>query len=986
MSRRFLILLLVIALLAIGGIVAWSVREPIARNFIDHALARRGIEARYKIVELGFRRQRLEDIVLGDPNSPDLVARSAEISFGLSGVSPSIRRISADGVRLRARIADGKLHLGVVDRLLPAPSNEPFHLPDIDLTLSDSRIRLATDAGSIGIALEGSGNLVDGFTGRMAAVARNLVTNACRVHLVVARVNLVIEDRRPALDGPLRAARVACGETVVERPAGTVDLALSEAFDRWNGGAMFATGRIASGPLGLASLRGRLGFSGNAMRSNAKLQLSVRDVTAGNWAAALQVASGTPVAPLAVALHRAAVDALAAADIDAEAHYDHGAVSVTPLRIHSRSGALFVMRGGGIGWSKAGGGLLLDGEWSLVGGGFPEIGARMRRGSNGLEGVIDVAPFADGGSRLQLDQVRFGEGRLTTRIQLDGPLGDGRVQGMAIAIDGRTARNGSMLLNPECSPLQFTSLATGGVRLGPTRLQLCPLGPALFARDASGRLSGGVRIANVALRGTSGASPLGIAIGQFQAMIAQPGFTVDRLAVRLGLPNDQTRLDIAQLGGALSPAGMVGRFNGAAGKIGPVPLLISGGEGSWELRNSVLGLKGGLILDDAQAEPRFHRLVSKDFTLDLRNGKILAGGSLHLPDNAAKVAQVRITHDLGKGTGLAMLDVPGIGFGAMLQPENLTRLALGVVANVSGSVEGQGRIYWDGQGVRSDGDFETKGLDLAAAFGPVTGLAGRIHFSDLLALETPPGQVVTLGSVNPGVAVQNGVIRYQLLRDQMMRIEGGGWPFSGGQLMLEPTLLDFGRPIARNLTFRVEEMDAALFVEQFDFRNIAVTGTFDGVLPMIFDAQGGRIERGRLVVRKGGGTLAYVGELSNEKLGRFAGMAFDALKSIKYDNLAIELDGALDGEIVSRVIFAGTNKAPLGKEKNGLMGQLTGLPFHFNIKITAPFRSLINSAQSINDPKGLVSDAIARQHAAEQAQDPPAKAPPVQTKESEKVR
>ena len=122
-----------------------------------------------------------------------------------------------------------------------------------------------------------------------------------------------------------------------------------------------------------------------------------------------------------------------------------------------------------------------------------------------------------------------------------------------------------------------------------------------------------------------------------------------------------------------------------------------------------------------------------------------------------------------------------------------------------------------------------------------------------------------------------------------------------------------------------------------------------------------------------------MGELSNEKLGRFAGMAFDALKSIRYDNLAIELDGSLDGEIVSRVIFNGVNKAPVGeKEATGFTKQLTGLPFRFNIRISAPFRSLINSAQSINDPRGLVSDAIARQRAAQPAA-------PVHPNESEKL-
>jgi hypothetical protein len=174
-------------------------------------------------------------------------------------------------------------------------------------------------------------------------------------------------------------------------------------------------------------------------------------------------------------------------------------------------------------------------------------------------------------------------------------------------------------------------------------------------------------------------------------------------------------------------------------------------------------------------------------------------------------------------------------------------------------------------------------------------------------------------------------------------------------------------------------MDAALFVQQFEFKNIAATGIFDGTLPMIFDAKGGRIEGGRLVVRNGGGTLAYVGEISNEKLGRFGGMAFDALKSVRYSNLAIELNGSLDGEIISRVIFSGTNEAPVAARK-GLLGGLVGLPFKFNITIKAPFRSLVNSAQSINDPRGLIQNTLEQRRAAP----PPSKS--VQPQESEKMR
>ena len=56
------------------------------------------------------------------------------------------------------------------------------------------------------------------------------------------------------------------------------------------------------------------------------------------------------------------------------------------------------------------------------------------------------------------------------------------------------------------------------------------------------------------------------------------------------------------------------------------------------------------------------------------------------------------------------------------------------------------------------------------------------------------------------------MIRYQLLPHQLIRIERGEWPFMGGRLILEETVLNFGKPSAKRLTFRVEGLDAHTFV------------------------------------------------------------------------------------------------------------------------------------------------------------------------------
>src|SRR3546814_20385824 len=77
---------------------------------------------------------------------------------------------------------------------------------------------------------------------------------------------------------------------------------------------------------------------------------------------------------------------------------------------------------------------------------------------------------------------------------------------------------------------------------------------------------------------------------------------------------------------------------------------------------------------------------------------------------------------------------------------------------------------------------------------------------------------------------------------------------------------------------------------------------------MVFDEAGGRIENGHLTVREGGGSLAYVGPVSQHDLGTWGNMAFQALKAHEYKSLTIEMNGPLAGEMVTEVHLVGVNQ------------------------------------------------------------------------------
>jgi hypothetical protein len=200
-------------------------------------------------------------------------------------------------------------------------------------------------------------------------------------------------------------------------------------------------------------------------------------------------------------------------------------------------------------------------------------------------------------------------------------------------------------------------------------------------------------------------------------------------------------------------------------------------------------------------------------------------------------------------------------------------------------------------------------------------------------------------------------------------VEGGRWPYAGGELTLEETILDFSRPTPKQLTFRVAGLDAATFVQLFEFSNISATGTFDGVIPMVFDERGGRIVAGHLEARPEGGTLSYIGELTDKDLGTYGKLAFDALKSLRYSKLIIDLDGSLEGEFLSRIELDGIARDPVlttapsgggisAMVANRALGQLAKIPFEFNITVRGPFRALLATARSLEDPTLLIQSVL----------------------------
>jgi translocation and assembly module TamB len=987
----FLLLILVLA-------VAWWQRYRLADNLVRDQIASRNIKASYEIDEIGLRTQRLRNVVLGDPANPDLTAKVVEVDIIIGFGTPTIRAVRASGVRIRGQYIGDKLSFGELDKFMDPTSKEPFAFPDFNLKLDDALLSLSTPYGGIGAALNGSGHLRNRFDGQVVVRSPKLDGGGCAATLPRFDGAIRIRNSQPELDGPLAAARLDCKAQgiALSGPALKGKVKLSTTFDNWVGDFGFAAnaarlsgeqlnapaGKLSffgdkkrtefdlalvkagyrGGSLSVAKLSGgasgTIGFGENGLALSARgdAQIGGGSVPASMLTGISGIARGTkstPVGPIMAALEPALRNALRS--FNGRLGFDFASapggasnLTVNGLSLSAASGARILQSGPLI---VSQGRVTGPVSLSLSGGGLPKADVALRQQGGGWAGTLALAPYAAGGASISLPNLAFTGGssglwRFNGQATLTGPLMGGKIEGLSLPVDGSYDGNRFSMLTG-CRDVRFTRFQTGALSLPATSFQACAQnGPILQVAGGETRMV--FTSPKVAGRGSLGSSPLAFAGGNVRFDL-DSGFSASNVSVDLGPPDALTRFNMASLGGRFTGgSGLSGTLEGGAGQIGNVPLLIEAANGNWGWNNSVLTLDGMAQVSDAEQVDRFKTMNVPSMQIALENSIITAIGYLAEPKTGIRVADVDIRHELNSSTGRALLAVDNLTFGDLLQPSDLTPLTVGSIANAEGSVSGDGVIQWDKNGVTSRGKFGTQDLDFAAAFGPVTGLSTELNFTDLLGMETAPGQVARIKVVNPGVPAFDGRLEYRLLADQKVQIEGGRWPFYGGELILEPTVLDFDVSAKRELTFRLVGLDAEKFLAGYDLENLRVSGVFDGTLPMVFDADGGRIVGGWLVSRPGGGEVSYLGQLSYEEMGTFANFAFEALRSIKFDEMQIGVEGNIAGEVVTQVRFRGLQQGS-GAKRNFITKQLAKLPLEFNVRIEAEFLTLIGSLRALYD-------------------------------------
>ncbi|WP_206238628.1 YdbH domain-containing protein [Novosphingobium terrae] len=1003
------------ALVGAGGVSAvvvltlgagWIWRDAIAKKLIDHQLEAWKLPARYRVAEVGATHIDLADVSVGDPAHPDFTAGRLAIEVSIGSDIKGFGRVTLEHVRLAGRWQNGKLTLGELDRLLSSSSG-PSGLPNAELVLRDAQARFETPAGVASLTAAGAGHLRNGFAGTLALRAPHLAGQGCEGGASLDG-RLSVAQGKPRLTGPLDLTGLHCnlkglhldparvaidakgdadlagGEVLLD--LAPVHLATSTGAARALGGHAQLTmrhGRIAAGwelagqgvnlP-GIAARRigvdGRIsgdadfdhltaegGFTGEGVTPDSQVM-----ATLAGWRQSTQ---GTLVAPLLARLSAGLMHEGQSSKLKGSwtmRRGDRGFSLVIPTarwsgpRAHLEGSRLMVNGGG------------LTGNLALTGGDLPTVNLRVApvRGG-GQSAQLAIAPWAADGAAITVPALhieeRGGRVAMAGQVLVSGAVPGGSVRELGLPIAGDwTARDG-LVLGRTCAPVHYAGATFDSLDLSAGSFDLCPGEGAPHAVLAVGRsaLHWGASVPNLSLAGTLSGEALHVASGALT--LGERHAEVQDIVLTLGTGGDTTRAHIDKLTAELrDPAGIHGTAEGGSLALAALTMDIGAFNSPWRWADGALVMDGASLAVTDRLPPvrpgatppdaRFQPLVARDVAAKLVKGVFSAQGEVRAAASDRVLAQVSLMHDLSASRGTLDAKAPALRFDKGLQPQDISKLSTGMIADASGVLSADAHIAWSNGRIRSSGHVSSEGFDFASAAGPVRGVKGTVTFTDLLNMVTAPNQHVTVAAINPGIEADNGDVIFALEPNRQLRVSRAEWPFLNGRMWMEPFVLRFGEVEARKFSLDVEGIDAAEFLAHMDMSNLNATGLFDGHLPLVFDDKGGHVVAGYLTARPPGGTVAYIGALTYKNLSPTANFAFRTLRDLKYQQMRIDMNGDLAGELVSRVELRGLTQGKKAS-RNFLTRQIGKLPIQFNVNLRAPFYSLIGSVRSLYDAKAV---------------------------------
>jgi hypothetical protein len=173
---------------------------------------------------------------------------------------------------------------------------------------------------------------------------------------------------------------------------------------------------------------------------------------------------------------------------------------------------------------------------------------------------------------------------------------------------------------------------------------------------------------------------------------------------------------------------------------------------------------------------------------------------------------------------------------------------------------------------------------------------------------TPPGQLVSIASLDIGLELTDGLIEFELRPDGLIDLQEAEWQWAGGTLrttgLLDPAL------DSQDLVLLVEAVDLAELLALVDLEGLEGTGSLEGVIPVFRRGESIEIRQGELRGTAEGGRIRYRSThaaLALADRGHGVEQLLGALDDFHYDALEIRVDGDTRGEVEVAVHLGGFN-------------------------------------------------------------------------------
>ncbi len=984
---RWVAVALIVVIIAMA-ITVWAARKPLLQKLAGNYLKAKGVSGRYQIDSLDRDHIQLSNVVIGEIEAPALTVKSMTINLGWIGLSPQPKNIILNHAVLHATATPSGVRFGALDALIPQ-SPGPLVLPAIDVAVHDTTLLVNTPYGLLKTFINAHGLLNKNYqaqidiapaTLRQAGLIFKNVRGQMTVHItsqsysvntklkadptalsgcitgpifVNSIVNAPQTLKEFQLDANAATPQISCGHDTAKNIA--VASVAAYGINHHIAGTLRTTATdiaFSAGGAKSAACIGTYDISIDRNTANkAQCQIHFDNAAAASYllkplerlqtslrGGTFQSLANGSLETLKAAAQHMKFDSHVAVDWQGQ----KSAIIADHIHILAQNGVnLVTTRATSVVARLPENSIDANGIINLSGPGVPtltlDLKALHTNASNSTEakGALGISSLNLGSLTTQPANVTFhydGDLTLNGQILVSGAVGDVHIEQARVPLSLLLSKAGalSLISKNNCIPIQIRSLRSTEFTLGAIDTHICThSSQALFSRSTHGDLDGS---------GESG--PLNFDI----KLASQPA------------PLHMTikSLDFAMSGTQNNPY-LKGNFSGMGTTLASYALIISNTTGAWQWShaNGVDLLHMQIDVTDQTVRPRFNQMRLTNIDGRFNKGVLTAQGIIR-SNTAIYLGSFALNHKTESAAGHLNLDTTGLEFGTKLQPYELSELMRGVVENVNGKLDAKALITWNGKTITSTAGATIKAMSLATAtLGPVSGINGHIDFDDLFKRTTPPGQILHIASLNPGIAMTDGTVRFQLLPDMHMKIEDARWPFADGVMRLEPVILIPGETEHR-MTVAIDSIDVAQFLQQMEFKDLNATGHLTGKFPMVFNIKGGRIEHGILKAAPGGGTIQYVGNTGGTATGQ-AKIAFDALRDFKYDHISLDVDGDLDGEIITAINFSGVNQIPI-KPIGRWTTAAKNVPFKFGVNIKAPFRSLLKSATSFTDARQIIRE------------------------------